>query len=225
MDNVYIVVPVYNEAPVIRRVIDELHSKFTNVICVNDGSSDSSANEISETSATLVNHHLNLGQGAALQTGISYALLDPGAEYFVTFDADGQHNISDVARMLDALRKENLDIVLGSRFLGRAENISGLKKVVLKLAIQFSNKTSGLKLTDAHNGLRAFNRHVAENLNIENPDFTHASEIVETIASKKFKYKELPVTITYNSYTKSKGQSLFNAVNMGLDILFDKITK
>jgi glycosyltransferase involved in cell wall biosynthesis len=221
----YVIIPLYNEAGAVRKVADEVLQHFSNVVCVNDGSSDNSADEIIKTKARLVNHPINLGQGAALQTGIEYSLSDKEAKYFITFDSDGQHSIEDAEKMLDYIRSHNVDIVLGSRFLGKAVNISVMKKFVLKVAILFSNRTSGLKLTDAHNGLRVFNRYVAENLNIVNPDFSHASEIIETIAAKKFKYKELPVTITYSEYSKAKGQSMFNAINIGLDVLINRIIK
>lgn len=221
----YIIIPVYNESQVIRSVLINVLRHYKNVVCVNDGSADDSASEIAKTNATLVNHPINLGQGAALQTGIEYALQDQDAQYFVTFDADGQHRLEDVEGMLKAIKKHDLDIVLGSRFLGTASNITPLKKAILKLAIKFSNKTSGLKLTDAHNGLRVFNRRVAENLNITMNDFAHASEIIERVAEKKFKYKEVPVTISYTDYSMSKGQSVFNAVNIGLDIMIRKLQK
>lgn len=223
--SVYVIIPVYNEGKVIRGVVEDVIKIFPNVVCIDDGSTDSSSREISNTKAQIVKHPMNLGQGGALQTGLEYALLDPKAKYFVTFDADGQHMVNDVEKMLTVLRKEDLDIILGSRFMGTVENIPKLKKAMLKLAVKFTNKTSGLKLTDAHNGLRVFNRKVAEGLNIKNPDFSHASEIIETISDKKFKYKEVPVTILYTKYSKTKGQSIFNAVNMGLDILFDRLIK
>jgi polyprenyl-phospho-N-acetylgalactosaminyl synthase len=225
MEDVHVIIPVYNEASVIKSVIEVVLKNFPNVICVNDGSSDDSAGEIAKTKAVLVEHPINLGQGAALQTGLDYALQDPKSKYFVTFDADGQHSIDDVKRMLNVLKKENLDIVLGSRFLGKAENIPRLKNWVLKAAIKFTNKTTGIRLTDTHNGIRVFNRQVAAKLNIQSPDMAHASEIIEKISQYNFKYKELPVTITYTHYSSSKGQSLFNAINIGLDVLFDKITK
>jgi glycosyltransferase involved in cell wall biosynthesis len=221
----YIIIPVYNEGKMIASVLDKVLEKFSNVVCVNDGSTDNSAQEIVKTAAILVNHSINLGQGAALQTGIEYSLLNPKAKYFVTFDADGQHKLTDAEKMLAVLEEGDLDIVLGSRFLGAAYNITGLKKAVLKLAVKFTNKTSGLKLTDTHNGLRVFNRQVAEELNIANSDFSHASEIIEKIATKKFKYKEVPVTIVYSEYSKAKGQSMLNAINIGLDILFDRLIK
>jgi glycosyltransferase involved in cell wall biosynthesis len=220
-----IIIPAYNEAPVITATIDSVLKKFSTVICVNDCSSDSTAIEIARTKATLINHPVNLGQGAALQTGIEYALQLPQIEYFVTFDADGQHGVDDVERMLGYIRAHDVDAVLGSRFLGTAQNIRPLKKLILKAAVKFSNFTSGLRLTDAHNGLRVLNRRVAENLNITMPDMAHASEIVHRIAEHKFSYKEIPVTIAYTDYSVSKGQSVMNAVNISFDILLQKVIK
>lgn len=224
-EDTYVVIPVYNESSVIADTIRSVEKHFKNIICINDGSSDNSSDEILGTSAHLVEHPINMGQGAALQTGIEYALLDPNAKYFVTFDADGQHSISDVLRMLKHLKKTKSDIVLGSRFMGKAENIGRAKRAVLKLAIRFSNVTSGIHLSDAHNGLRVFNRHVASNLKITMSDMAHASEIVHRIAEKKFKYSEVPITITYTDYSKAKGQSIFNAFNISFDILLHKLAK
>lgn len=221
----YIIIPVYNESAAIKSVIETVLKKFTNIVCVNDGSKDETAAQIAKTKAKLINHTINLGQGAALQTGIEYALLDKNIMYFVTFDADGQHSIDDVERMLDYIKNYKVDIVLGSRFLGEAKNISKVKKWLLKLAIKFSNWTTGLKLSDAHNGLRVFNRHFAENVNITMPDMAHASEITHRIAEMKFKYAELPVTITYTDYSKAKGQSILNAVNITFDLIMNRFTK
>jgi glycosyltransferase involved in cell wall biosynthesis len=222
---VVVIIPVYNEGEVIADVVTAVTKRFSRVICIDDGSQDNSAEMIKSTSAQLVQHSINLGQGAALQTGIDYALLDPEIKYFVTYDADGQHDLNDVERMLTTIKQTKVDIILGSRFLGKAENITPLKRFVLKLAVLFSNKTSGITLTDAHNGLRVFNRRVAEELNITMPDFSHASEIVSRIAHKKFTYQEAPVTILYTDYSRKKGQSIFNAVNISFDIILRKVTK
>jgi len=144
----------------------------------------------------------------------------------VTFDADGQHSLDDVKMMLAYIRTHaEVDIVLGSRFLGHAENIPALKRAILKLAIKFSNITTGLLLTDAHNGLRVFNRRVAKELEITMPDMAHASEIIHRIAEHKFKYEELPVTIAYTDYSRAKGQSVMNAVNITFDLLLQRIAK
>jgi glycosyltransferase involved in cell wall biosynthesis len=223
--NVAIIIPVYNEAEVIKGVVNNLLKHFSTVICVDDGSRDNSAEAVRSTRAALVRHPINLGQGAALQTGIEFALIDPKTEYFATFDADGQHQIEDLILMLETIEEEKVDIILGSRFLGTTENMKWLKQKVLKLAIVFSNRTSGIQLTDAHNGLRVFNRNVASQLNITMPDFSHASEIIERIAHKRFTYKEVPVTIMYTDYSKKKGQSVINAVNISFDVLLNKVTK
>lgn len=222
---VAVIIPVYNESEVISEVVNKVLNIFSNVICIDDGSKDNSAQAIAKTKATLVKHPINLGQGAALQTGIDYALLNKNIQYFVTYDADGQHDLNDVLLMLETIKKSKVDIILGSRFLGKAEKITWLKRKVLKLAVLFSNTTSGIKLTDAHNGLRVFNRRVAEQLNITMPDFSHASEIIERIADKKFSYKEVPVTIHYTDYSRKKGQSIINAINISFDMLLNKVTK
>lgn len=225
IENAAVIIPVYNEGKVIRNVIEKVLKIFPNVVCIDDGSSDDSSSEINKTRAKLVMHPFNMGQGAALQTGIEYALQDESIKYFVTFDADGQHSIDDVVRMLETLKSKKLDIVLGSRFLGKTENIPKTKKFILRAAVRFTNFTSGLRLTDTHNGLRVFNRHTAETLNITMPDMAHGSEIIERIAKMNYKYTEVPVTIAYTEYSKSKGQSMINAVNIGLDMLINRIIK
>ena len=225
MRDTAIIIPAYNEGSAILNTIKGIPKKFTNIICVDDGSSDDTSEQIKKTRALLVKHPINLGQGAAIQTGIEYALLDPSIKYFVTYDADGQHRIEDVEKMLSHLKQKKLDIVLGSRFLGAAENINAKKRTILKLAVRFSNATTGLKLTDTHNGLRVFNRHAAESMQLKMPDFSHASEIIERIAEKKLKYEEVPVTIIYTDYSLSKGQSMINAVNISFDMLLNKVIK
>ncbi len=222
---VAVIVPVYNEVKVIAGVVKNLKKTFSNVVCVDDGSIDGSAKEISKAGAILIKHPINMGTGAALQTGIEYARSIPSNKYFVTFDADGQHKVEDVKKMLEKMEKTGVDIVMGSRFLGKTENISKTKKIVLKLAIKFSNFTSGIKLTDTHNGLRVFNRKVAERMQITMSDMAHASEILEIVRENKFSYKEVPVTIVYTDYSKSKGQSVLNAINIAFDVLLMRLSR
>lgn len=219
-----LIIPVYNEGSVIRSVVDKALKHFEYVVCVNDGSRDNSVAEINRTAAYLVDHPINMGQGAALQTGIEFARTLP-VDYFVTFDADGQHRVADVKRMVKELKGGQLDIVLGSRFLGEAKGITGSKRAILKLAVAFTNFTTGLRLTDTHNGLRAFNRKVAEEIQITLSDMSHASEILEILAHNKYRYKEIPVVIEYTDYSRAKGQSIVNAVNIGFDTLLRKISK
>ena len=221
--DVAFVVPVYNEASVIGDVIAGIKRVTPHVVCVNDGSRDASAAEILKAGAYLVDHPINMGQGAALQTGIEFARVIPDVDRFVTFDADGQHLVEDALRMVAMLEDEEIDIVLGSRFLGASVGASWSKKVLLRAAVRFSNMTSGVRLTDAHNGLRAFNRHVADTIEITAPDMTHASEIIELIDRNGYRYREVPVTIHYTDYSRSKGQASVNAVNIAVDTLLRKV--
>ena len=220
--DVALIIPVYNEAQVIKSVVNNALKYIPFVVCVDDGSRDKSSEKISQTNALLVKHPINLGQGAALQTGIEYSLQFPHIKYFVTFDADGQHDIHDVVTMLEVIEKERLDIVLGSRFLGMVKNISGGNRAMLKLAIRFTNVFSGVKLTDTHNGLRVFNRDFANKINISMPDMAHASEIIDKMGKGTWKYKEVPITISYSDYSRAKGQSMVNSVNILFDLFLSK---
>lgn len=224
--DVAFVIPVYNEGQVVRGVIENVLRHYDTVVCVNDCSSDHSAAEVGLTDAYLVNHPINMGQGAALQTGIEFVRELPGIRYVVTYDADGQHRLEDVAAMLETIEREGTDLVLGSRFLGtEAVGMTRGKRMILKAAIAFSNATSGVKLTDTHNGLRVFTKRVADEMQITMPDMAHASEILEIIRSHGYTYVEVPVEIVYTDYSRAKGQQAINAVNIAFDTLLRKVTR
>lgn len=216
----WLVIPCYNEGSVIQEVIENARKTFPNIVAVNDGSADDSAERIHAAGAHLVNHPVNLGQGAAIQTGVEYARMQPGAEYFVTFDADGQHQVKDVIKMVNRLRTEPLDIVVGTRF-GRPrsadDQVPLIKRIVLKTVVLLSPRTRRLGLTDAHNGLRAFNKKAAMELNLRMNGMSHASEFVTIMDEKKWRVGEEPVDILYTEYSMSKGQSLINGVNILAD--------
>lgn len=219
-EDTWLIVPCYNEGPVIRDVLANARETFPNIVAVNDGSKDDSAEGIHAAGAWLVNHPVNLGQGAAIQTGIEFARAQPGAKYFVTFDADGQHQVHDVVRMVDRLRNEDVDIIVGTRF-GEGEKkdsqVPWIKRVVLRTAVMLSPTTRRLKLSDAHNGLRVFNKRVADDMNIRMNGMSHASEIVSAIDHNGWRVSEEPVDILYTEYSMSKGQSLINGVNILAD--------
>jgi polyprenyl-phospho-N-acetylgalactosaminyl synthase len=217
--DVWIVVPAYNEAAVIGEVIADLRSVFDHVVCVDDGSQDDTGAVALRAGAHLVGHPVNLGQGAAIQTGIEYARSQPGAEVFVTFDADGQHRVKDVVRMIDKLTAEDVDIVIGTRFAdqGVHSEVPVLKRIVLRTAVWLSPRSRRLNLSDAHNGLRVFNRKVAAGLDIAMSGMGHASEIIALVDENNWRVTEEPVEILYTEYSKSKGQPLVNGVN----IIFD----
>ncbi|HEU5473349.1 MAG TPA: glycosyltransferase family 2 protein [Actinophytocola sp.] len=215
--DVWLIVPVFNESPVVGDVIRNAGRTFCNIVCVDDGSSDNSAAEIRRAGAHLIQHTVNLGAGAAIQSGLEYARAQPGARYFVTFDADGQHQIDDVVTMLHRLRSEDVDIVLGTRFRGDTSNVPRAKRAVLKSVVMLSPHLRRLGLTDAHNGLRAFNRAVAHQMKITLNGMSHASEIIEMITRYHWRVVEQPVTIRYTDYSMLKGQPLINGINIVFD--------
>ena len=219
------VVPAWNEGQVVGEVLHDVLQHFDNVICVDDGSSDKSADIISKTKAKLIRHPINLGAGAAMQTGVDYALLDKHMRYLITIDADGQHDIRDAVKMLEYLKKKHLDVVIGSRFIGQVKNISKVKWIFLQAARYFSHVNSGVNLTDPHNGLLVCNRTFAENLKLTLSDFSHKSEIVQRIREGNYTYDEYPVTVTYTDYSKSKGQPMLNAINISFDLFLHRMTK
>jgi len=211
---------MYNEASVVGTVITGLREVFPHVVCIDDGSSDGSQDVARAAGAVVVQHPVNLGQGAALQTGIEYALQDPELDCIVTFDADGQHRVIDAQAMVERIHSGEAEIVLGTRFLDNRTKMSFAKRLVLRTAAVQSRMATGMNLTDAHNGLRAFSPKVAAGIDLRQNRMAHASELVHQIAEMKPRWVEQPVEIIYTDYSKSKGQSLLNSVNILADLFF-----
>lgn len=218
-DHAWVVIPLYNERRVIGAVVDELRRFFTHVICVDDGSTDDSAAIAEGSGATVVRHPVNLGQGAALQTGIEFAVQHPACAYVVTFDADGQHRVVDAVAMVEQARRGEVAIVFGSRFLDDRTRPGVLKKAVLKTAVWVTNLTTGLKLTDAHNGLRVIRRDAAQQIHLTQDRMAHATEIVLQLGRTGLPWAEHPVEVLYTDYSRAKGQSLLNSINILVDLV------
>lgn len=216
---VWVVVPIFNEAEVLGPVIDNLTDYFANVVCIDDGSSDNSAELARQAGVRVLQHPLNLGQGAALQTGFDYVSRQPGATHVITFDADGQHLVSDALEMLELAKRKRISVVFGSRFLDKRTKPGLKKRIVLKLAVLFTRVLTGLRLTDAHNGLRVLSMEALEMVRLEQNGMSHATEIVHQIAKSKLAWREYPVQVLYTEYSKRKGQSLWNSVNILIDLL------
>ena len=216
--DVWIVIPAYNEATVIADVVADVRSVFPNVVVVDDGGRDDTGDRAFAAGAHVVRHPVNLGQGAAIQTGVEYARSRPGAQVFATFDADGQHRVKDVVRMIERLRDEDLDIVIGTRFADQPpDRMPMLKRLLLPIVAKLSRSSRKLHLTDAHNGLRVFNKTVADGLNLTMNGMSHASEFVALIVENQWRIAEQPVQILYTDYSMSKGQPLVNGVNIIVD--------
>jgi glycosyltransferase involved in cell wall biosynthesis len=223
-DKAWIVVPAFRESKVIREVIGNLHGICPRIVVVDDGSKDSTGDEALAGGAVVLRHVVNLGQGAALQTGIDFSLLE-GTEYIFTYDADGQHAPESLAVLAAKMRETGADVVLGSRWLGEVENIPWLRRTILKAAVVFTRFETGLAVTDTHNGLRLFNRRAAEQIRITQARMAHASEILEEIARLGLKYSEAPVTVRYTDYSLGKGQKVSGMFRVLLDILYAHWTR
>lgn len=220
LENVVVVIAAYNEEKKIAETINDLRRVFTRIIVVDDGSVDQTASIAEKLGVTILRHPINLGQGAAIQTGIKKALTDPDTYYVLTFDADGQHSIKSAREMISVAETSGVDLVLGSRFLDNTHYGMPLnKKLILKLGIVFTRFDTGLKVTDVHNGLRVMNRSFAESLSIQKFGMAHASEILSHAKKINAKWIECPVEIFYTDYSMKKGQSVFNAINILTEML------
>ncbi len=217
-----VVIAAYNEAAMIGHVVAELVREGYDVVVVDDGSTDDTAERASAAGATTLRHAANRGQGAALQSGLRYAL-QQGARVLVTFDADGQHSAADLPRLLRPVLDGEADVALGSRFLGNAAAVPPARRVLLRAAVVFTGLASGLRLTDAHNGLRALSRRAAEHLDLQLDGMAHASEIIDQVAGAGCRLVEVPVNVRYTSYSLAKGQRLGHAAHIAWDYLFSKL--
>jgi polyprenyl-phospho-N-acetylgalactosaminyl synthase len=216
-NQVWIVIAAYNEAKAIADVLADVATTGHRILVVDDGSADGTGAAAARAGAAVITHPINLGQGAALQTGIRFALTQD-AEILVTFDADGQHRATDIAALVEALARHGADFALGSRFLGRAINLPPSRRLLLRAATVFTRLTTGLRITDAHNGLRAMTRLGASRIHLRQNRMSHASELLHQIATSGLNYVEVPVTIHYSAYSLAKGQSLFDALLIVLDL-------
>lgn len=217
--HIWFVVPAFNEGQVIGDVIREVRDEGFPVIVVDDASTDASGDIARAAGAVVARHATNLGQGAALQTGIEFALRQ-GATYVVTFDADGQHRLVDALDMLALAERDGLGFVFGSRFLDDRTDTGSLKRLVLRFAAWFTRQSTGMKLTDAHNGLRVIRADVARGVDLHQNRMAHATEIVRQLGRSGKPWAEFPVHVLYTDYSRGKGQSLWNSVNILVDLFF-----
>jgi polyprenyl-phospho-N-acetylgalactosaminyl synthase len=218
----YILIPAFNESSRIGDVLKSLLPLNYPIIVIDDGSTDDTAQIVSGSPVLLIRHDVNLGQGAALETGMEAARLLE-ADFVIHFDADGQHDVTDIERLLIPLKRGEADVVFGSRFLERkASGLPASRKIILKTGRWINYAMTGILLTDAHNGLRALNRKALQTIHFHQPGMAHATEILYEIRKKAIRYLEIPVHIRYTAYSKQKGQGILNAINILFHLLFKR---
>lgn len=220
----WVVVPAYQEETVIHETVSELREHFANVVVVDDGSTDRTAERARSAGAVVVRHPVNLGPGSALQTGLEYVLsFDPA--FVATCDADRQHRVEDLVAMRERIALGDVDIVLGSRFLGSTVDMPSGRRLILRLAVVFTNLHTGLRLTDTHNGLRIMTAEAARRLRIRQSGYAHCSEILQQIADMGLRYVEFPVTIRYTNYSLSKSPGFLRTFEILGDLISMRIMK
>jgi glycosyltransferase involved in cell wall biosynthesis len=185
---------------------------------VDDGSKESLLSK--NPSLYLATHKINLGQGAALQTGIELArLLNP--QHIVTMDADGQHSAKDIIKLVSHLKSSKSDIVFGKRTFSK--NVPLIRKILIQVGIIFNWFYTGIRLSDAHNGFRILNKKAYQCINLKEPEMAHATEILELVKSESLTYSECSVDIVYTDYSLAKGQKNSNSLSIVKHLIFRRL--
>jgi UDP-N-acetylglucosamine---dolichyl-phosphate N-acetylglucosaminyltransferase len=211
MQNVFVVIPCYNEAAVLAEVLSHVttYVPATAVIVVNDGSTDDSGIIAHAAGVHVAEHRINRGLGAALKTGMDLALV-LGAHTIVTFDADGQHHGADIARLVAAI-EDGAGMVIGSRNLDR-QQMPWYRRVYNNLGNAVTWGVHGVWVSDSQSGLRAFRRVAIEQMRIRSNRMEVSSELVKEAHRLRLPIVEIPVRPMYSAYSLSKGQSFLGGV-------------
>jgi len=215
------IIPAYNEEKNIVTAIQEVQPFVDEVVVVDDGSSDQSASLAQAAGATVLRHIINRGQGAALRTGTQYAL-ETGADIIIHFDADNQFHAEEIPSLLEPLRHQEADAVLGSRFLEKRSQLPWDKRyIIMPLARLVNRLFFGVRLSDPQSGFRALSRKTASQIQITNDGMAHCSEILYQLFKYRQRIKEVPITVTYHHY----GQKFSGGLKIISDLIIQKIIK
>lgn len=219
----FIVIPAYNESKSIRTVIRDLKvGGYSNILVVDDGSVDNTYELASQEGIHVVQHPINRGLGGALGTGIRGAVL-LGADIVVTFDADGQHAVSDIPTMIAPIQSGVADAVIGSRMLG-SKGMPTSRILMNRIANLITYLLFGIWVTDSQSGLRAFSRKAASELRIRTRHMEVSSEIIREIKDRGFRFKEVSIQAIYTEYSLSKGQNFFLGVKTFIKLFLHRLT-
>lgn len=226
MKNVAVVIAAYNEETKIGDVVREvIRAGYPSVVVVNDGSKDRTADMALAAGAITLSHIINRGQGAALKTGMDYAIKN-GADVVVTFDADGQHNAEEIRMIAAPVLSDEVDVALGSRFLMSGSNVPLLRRMTLKGGALLMRMFYRVQLSDSHNGFRALSRSAVQRMELRADRMEHASEIVDEIGKRRLRYCEVPVTVRYTEYSiKNSKQGAFPAIRIAWKMLMQKVLR
>lgn len=215
-----VVIAAYNESKTISKVIREVKKYCKTVIVVDDGSADDTGELALKAGAIVMRHSINLGQGAALETGFEFVRRNFSEYAVVTYDADAQFLAKEIPLVVNPVLSGKTDVVLGSRFLGKVYNMPSSRKVILKLALVFTWVVSGISLSDAANGFRALSPLALSKIKLTQNRMAHASELIDLIIRYDLKYLEVPVSVIYHE--DRMGQANTGAFKVVKDLFIEK---
>lgn len=221
-----IVIPAYNEERVIGRVLDSLPKRLVGIskivaVVVNDGSSDRTEREVKKRSVKLINHIINRGLGAALGTGLEYAK-GANADVVVTFDADGQHDPKDIAKVIQPILSKKADFVIGSRT--KDKGMPPLRKIVNWGGNIVTYLMFGILTSDSQSGLRALSKKAVTKMKIQMNRMEVASEFIKEAAQNRLRIREVPIKAIYTDYSRVKGQQISNSFNIFIKLILDSFS-
>ena len=196
-------IPAFNEEKNIASVITRLMKTYDSIIVCDDGSTDMTATISSSLGAHVVRHEKNMGYGSAIKTIFNEAK-KTDCDILVTFDADGQHQISDIESVLEPLFEEKADIVIGSRFLGKTKDLPKYRKIGIKTITGLTNVMTGSKITDSQSGFRAYSKKVLAEISPTESGMGISTEILIKASKKDLKITEIPITISYTDNKHSQ---------------------
>ena len=222
----WVIVPAYNEALVLPSVLEPVRAAGYEIVVVDDGSDDLTFKRAKSIGVHALRHRVNLGQGAALRTGMEYAL-SQGAELLVHFDADGQHRAEEIEKLIAPVVAGRADLAVGSRFLDSGGSLEAplVKRVALRIGAVLNGLVTGVWLSDAHNGFRALSREAAQRIHLGQNGYAHATEIISEARANGLHIAEVSVRVRYTDYSKQKGQPLASAFSIVWDLLAGKLLR
>ena len=210
-------IPAYNEEKNIALIITKLKKITDSIIVCDDGSSDMTAEISKNLGATVISHKKNMGYGVAINS-IFQKAKELNIDLLVTFDADGQHRVEDIEKVVGPIKNNTADLVIGSRFLDKKSNVPNYRKIGIKVITKITNASIKKKLTDSQSGFRAYNKQVLSQISPSDIGMGISTEILIKSSSKGLRIMEVPVTILYSGDT-----STHNPVSHGTSVLLSTI--
>ncbi len=207
---------MYNEEETIGTVVTQVREFVDDIICVDDGSSDSGGRIAEACGAIVHQHRVNRGYGGALKSLFAKAR-EIDADVLVVLDSDGQHEASDIPRLLEPILSGEADFVIGSRFVngGGSEDMPAYRRLGIKVISAASNLSSDLDIKDTQSGFRAFSKRAIERLRFDAEGMELSLEMLEDAHEKELQITEVPTIIRYDV---PKGSN-FTALSHGFSVL------